>query len=101
MLGELRIARRGGGQPRTTPDLLRADKSYSSRGNRRQLHARGIKGVIPEPSDQAAHRKPRGSHGGRPVSCDTTEYKRRFGIESGIGVLNSGEPSPPDTTTRP
>jgi transposase len=87
MLAELRVARRGPGRPRTTPDLLRADKAYSSRGHRQHLRGRGIKAVIPEPSDQAGHRKRRGSRGGRPVSYDTIEYKRRAGIECGINVL--------------
>jgi transposase len=87
MLAELRVARRGPGRPRTTPDLLRADKAYSARAHRQQLRRRGIKTVIPEPSDQAGHRKRRGSHGGRPVSYDTTEYKRRAWIECGINVL--------------
>lgn len=87
MLAELRVARRGPGRPRTTPDLLRADKAYSSRAHRSHLRSRGIKAVIPEPSDQAGHRKHRGSHGGRPITYDRIEYKRRAGIECGINVL--------------
>jgi len=87
MLAELRVARRGPGRPRTTPELLRADKAYSARAHRHELRRRGIKAVIPEPSDQAGHRKRRGSRGGRPVSYDTTEYKRRAGIECGINIL--------------
>ena len=87
MLAELRVARRGPGRPRTTPDLLRADKAYSSRAHRGHLRARGIKAVIPEQTDQAGHRKRRGSSGGRPVSYDKAEYRRRAGIECGINVL--------------
>jgi hypothetical protein len=40
---------------RTTPILVRGDKAYSSGGNRHLLRRRGIKTVIPEPSDQAGH----------------------------------------------
>lgn len=48
LLGELRVARRGPGRPRTTPDVLRADRAHCSRGHRALLRARGIKAVIPE-----------------------------------------------------
>ena len=81
LLGELKVARRGPGRPRTTPDALRADKAYSSRGHRQLLRSRGIKAVIPEPADQTGHRKRRGSAGGRPVSYDVTDYKNRNVIE--------------------
>jgi putative transposase len=87
MLAELRVARRGPGRPRTRPLLLRADKAYSARAHRAQLRRRGIKAVIPEPSDQAAHRKRRGSRGGRPVTYDAVEYKGRNVIERGINIV--------------
>lgn len=87
MLAELRVARPGPARPRTTPDPLRADKAYSAREHRCHLRDRGIKAVIPEPSDQAGPRRRRGSPGGRPVTCDQVEYKRRAGIECGINVL--------------
>lgn len=57
LLAELRVARRGPGRPRTRPIALRADKAYSSRGHRALLRARKITAVIPEPADQAGHRK--------------------------------------------
>ncbi len=81
LLAELRVGRRGPGRPRTTPDLLRADKAYCSRGHRTLLRSRGIKTVIPEKADQAAHRKRRGSDGGRPVTHDIEEYKNRNVVE--------------------
>jgi putative transposase len=87
MLAELRVARRGPGRPRTCPVLLRADKAYSSRATRAELRRRGIKAVIPEPSDQAGHRKRRGSRGGRPIGYDAAEYKGRNVIERGFNVL--------------
>src|SRR5918993_1714546 len=43
------------------------DTAYSSRAIRAHLRARGIGSVIPEPDDQKARRRRRGSSGGRPV----------------------------------
>jgi transposase len=81
LLAELRVARPGPGGPRTTPQRLRGDKAYSSRGHRALLRSRGIVAVIPEPADQAGHRKNRGSRGGRPVSYDIADYKNRNVVE--------------------
>jgi transposase len=60
---------------------LRADKAYSSRGTRALLRRSGITAVIPEPRDQQAHRRRRGSRGGRPVSYDRADYKNRNVVE--------------------
>jgi transposase len=87
MLDQLRIARRGPGRPRTRPVLVRADKAYSARGTRSYLRRRGIKSVIPEPADQAGHRKRRGSRGGRPVSYDPVAYAGRNVVERGFNIL--------------
>jgi putative transposase len=87
LLDQLQVARRGPGRPRTTPILIRGDKAYSSRGNRQLLRRRGIKAVIPEPSDQAANRRRRGSAGGRPISHDPTEYRGRNVIERAFAAL--------------
>ncbi len=81
LLAELRVARSGPGRPRTTPRRLRGDKAYSSRGTRALLRSRGVIAVIPEPSDQAGHRKRRGSRGGRPVGYDRQDYKNRNVVE--------------------
>ncbi len=81
LLDELRVARRGPGRPRVTPLSVRADKAYSSRANRQLLRARGIRAVIPEPADQVANRRRKGSAGGRPVSYDAEDYKGRNVIE--------------------
>lgn len=43
--------------------------------------------MIPEPADQATHRKRRGCRGGRPVTYDPVEYRGRNSIERGITVL--------------
>lgn len=80
LLAQLRIPR-SCGRPRTRPDKVLADKAYSSRAIRANLRQRGIVAVIPEPDDQKAHRKRRGSSGGRPVSYDKTAYRGRNAIE--------------------
>lgn len=45
------------------------------------LRRRGIKAVIPVPADQQAHRKRRGSHGGRPPAFDRETCKQRNTVE--------------------
>lgn len=80
LMAQLRVERETG-RPRTRPDALRGDKACSSRAIRGRLRGRGIKAVIPEPSDQQGHRKRRCSRGGRPVSLDALDYKNRNVIE--------------------
>lgn len=80
LLASIRVPRPCG-RPRTRPDRVVADKAYSSRAIRTHLRARGIGAVISEPDDQKAHRKRRGTRGGRPVSYDTTAYRGRNVIE--------------------
>jgi transposase len=81
LLAHLKVARVGPGRPRTRPEALLGDKAYSSRGNRALLRSRGVKVVIPQPSDQIGHRKRRGSAGGRPPAFDAVAYKGRNVIE--------------------
>jgi len=81
LLAHLQVDRPGGGRPRTRPDRVRADKAYSSRATRALLRRRGIGAVIPEPSDQIANRKRRGSAGGRPPAFDAEDYKGRNVVE--------------------
>jgi putative transposase len=87
VLGAIRIPRHGPGRPRTRPDRVIADKAYSSRGNRELLRRRGIVAVIPEPSDQAGHRKRRGSQGGRPLSYDPEAYRGRNAVERSFNLF--------------
>ncbi len=89
LLSQLRIPRVGPGRPRTTPDALRGDKAYSARAHRDGLRARGVKVVIPEKTDQQAHRKSRGSHGGRPVDFDAEDYKNRNVVERSFNRLKN------------
>ncbi|MFI8828203.1 IS5 family transposase, partial [Streptomyces sp. NPDC053431] len=75
------------GRPRITPDVVLADKAYSSRAIRTHLRRRGIRAVIPQPSDQAANRKRRGRLGGRPPAFDREAYKQRNTVERCINRL--------------
>lgn len=77
LMEQLRIGRR------SRPDAALGDKAYSSRANRTYLRQRNITAVIPEPRDQQANRKRRGSHGGRPPRFDSARYRGRNVIERG------------------
>ena len=81
LLSQLAVKRLGPGRPRTRPDAVLGDKAYSSRGNRTMLRERKITAVIPQPSDQIAHRQRRGSAGGRPPAFDPAAYKGRNVVE--------------------
>jgi len=87
LLAHLKVDRGTAAVPRTRPDRGRGDKAYSSRATRAQLRRRRIVAVIPEPSDQVAHRKRRGSRGGRPPAFDAEDYKRRNVIERNFNVV--------------
>jgi hypothetical protein len=60
-MAALRIARPGPGRPRTRPGRLLADTTYSSKATRTYLRRRKIKATIPEPADQIAGRRRKGS----------------------------------------
>jgi transposase len=87
LMAHLRIDAAVGGAARTRPERVRADKAYSSRAIRAELRRRRITAVIPEPSDQIAHRKRRGSRGGRPPAFDAADYKARDVIERGFNTV--------------
>ncbi len=75
------------GRPRTTPEVVLAEKAYLSRAIRDHLRRRGIRAVIPQPADQAANRKRRGRLGGRPPAFDRDAYKQRNTVERCINKL--------------
>ncbi|WP_443068961.1 IS5 family transposase [Streptomyces sp. NBC_01361] len=86
VMAGLRVPRRRG-RPRTRPDVVMADKAYSSRAIRNHLSKRGIRAVIPVPADQRGHRLRRGSRGGRPPAFDRETYKQRNTVERCINRL--------------
>ncbi|MFI6333047.1 IS5 family transposase [Micromonospora chersina] len=87
VLRRIRVGRLGVGRPRSRPELVLADKAYTSRANRNHLRSRGIKACIPSKTDQDAHRKARGSRGGRPPAFDSRLYRLRHAVENGINRL--------------
>ena len=87
VIEKIRVPSTGRGRPRRRPKRVLADKAYSSRANRKYLSSRGIKATISQPRDQVAHRKWRGSAGGRPPAFDATAYRRRNAVERGINRI--------------
>ncbi|PPS90867.1 hypothetical protein BZZ08_00464 [Streptomyces sp. MH60] len=59
-----------------------SDRAYSSRTIRNHPRRRGIRAVIPQPSDQVGHCLRRGRFGDRPPPrVDTQAYKQRNTVE--------------------
>lgn len=87
IMAGIRVPRGGPGRPRTRPDAVLADRAYSSRAIRNHLRQRGIRAVIPQPSDQVGHRLRRGRAGGRPPAFNTEAYKQRNAVERCINRL--------------
>lgn len=87
VMARIRVPRTGLGRPRTRPEVVLADRAYSSRAIRRHLRRRGIRAVIPQPSDQVGHRLRRGRAEGRPPSFDAEAYKQRNTVERCINRL--------------
>lgn len=89
------------GRPRSRPDTVIADKAYSHPCTRVLLRQRQIKAVIPQRSDQIAHRKTRARPAGDPrgstrksIDCATSWNELSTGS-------NNGAVSLPDTTRPP
>lgn len=80
-------ARAGRWRARKRPDVVIADKAYSHPSTRAALRRRGIRVVIPQKSDQIAHRRTKGSAGGRPPAFDALTYRERNVVERAINRL--------------
>lgn len=63
------------------------DKAYSARAHRARMRSRGVKTVIPEPSDQIRNRKRCGSRGGRPPAFDAETYRGRNVVERSFNTV--------------
>jgi transposase len=87
VLERIRVHVPGPGRPRNRPERVLADKAYSSRANRAYLRRRGIRAIIPNKADQLAHRRAKGSRGGRPPTFDQVAYRARHAVECGINLL--------------
>ncbi|MFF3985121.1 IS5 family transposase [Streptomyces sp. NPDC001797] len=87
VMSRIRVPRTGPGRPRTRPLAVLADRAYSSRAVCSHLRRRGIRGVIPQPSDQVGHRLRRGRLRGRPPSFDSEAYKQRNTVDRCINRL--------------
>ncbi|MGW5617130.1 IS5 family transposase [Streptomyces sp. NPDC003877] len=87
VMSRIRVPRTGPGRPRTRPVAVLADRAYSSRAIRSHLRRRGIRAVIPQPSDQVGHRLRRGRLGGRPPGFDREACKQRNTVERCITRL--------------
>ena len=85
VLGDIAVPTSG--RARSRPDMVVADKAYSHPSTRKALREKGITAVIPQRSDQIAHRLARGSRGGRPPSFDAQAYRGRNVIERAFGRL--------------
>jgi transposase len=80
----VRVPRPGPGRPRSRPDRLLTDKSYSYPVYRRELRRRELAHVIPERAD---HRRHRAHRPGRPPGFDPAADKRRNVVERCVNRL--------------
>ncbi|GGS89356.1 hypothetical protein GCM10010206_60040 [Streptomyces cinerochromogenes] len=86
-MAAIRVPRGQSGRPRTRPDVVLADRAYSSRAIRAHLRERHVRAVIPQLADQVRHRRRRGSNGGRPPTFEPEAYKGRNSVERCIARL--------------
>lgn len=87
VMSDVCIGRPGGTRPRTRPSGVLADKAYSTGKVRTSLRRQGIRATIPEPTNQVAGRRNKGSKGGRPPAFDAELYKQRNTVERAFNKL--------------
>ncbi len=90
-----------GARPRCRPQVLIADKAYSHASTRILLRARGIRAVIPQRSDQIAHRRSRGRPVAGPRLSTLTSTSCATSWNAPSTDSNNGARLPPATTNTP
>ncbi|WP_202616233.1 IS5 family transposase [Actinomyces sp. 432] len=100
VLDKICVQRPAGGRPRTRPQMVLADRAYSSRANRDWLRAHHIKATIPIKADQAENRRAKGSRGGRPPSTRPPTRTATLWSSASASSSRTG-PWPPGTTNSP
>jgi transposase len=86
VLGAIRVPRAGRGRPRSRPDRMLGDRSYSYPVYRRALRRRKIAHCMPERAPQLRKRL---HHPGRPPAFDAAVYKRRNVAERCVNRLKA------------
>jgi transposase len=99
VLSKVRVDRPGSGRPRSRPERVLADKAYTSTANRAYLRRRGIKACIPSKADQDAHRRAKGSKGGRPQPSTRSPTASVTPWSAASTDSNNTAPWPPVTTS--
>ena len=86
VMADIRVPRVGRGRPRTRPEVVVADRAYTSGINRAMLARRGVKAVVPQKTSEIRARKRKGSAGGRPPAFDAEIYTGRNVVERSFNL---------------
>lgn len=101
VMAAIKVPRLGPGRPRTRPEIVRADKAYSSRAVRQHLRSGKIRCTIPEPADASPPDSGAAAAvaARRPSTRPTTEPAQPSSAAS--TGSNATAASPPGTTNSP
>ncbi|WP_373420075.1 MULTISPECIES: transposase [Mycobacterium] len=81
LMGHLKVNTSGSGTPPYAPDQGSRRQGVFVAGHPRTAAQQGRHRGAPQPDDQIAHRRRRGSAGGRPPAFDAQDYKGRTVVE--------------------